>query len=257
MMASEEIIRSEIIRSMHHLSTWLAQHLRMLIDVGCVFYRAAYDELRQAFDISPKNLVVMIFAEICEPTSFKIVSDQFHARVRRNQNGQVRHLNFVCGPREAQCALGPRSLPPIYPLGNPHWSPQSAVRLLRRTRRGDPGEETCRFYRDTGDYGGDTRRCDCGDPGNETRCGTGEGNRDEAQGTDRAEEFRATPSARGGGPGECGVDKIRSALGIEYSKALHYAIGHLRRADDGLRPKKDGEPGCSMGLLAGGDNHRC
>ena len=69
--------------------------------------------------------------------------------------------------------------------------------------------------------------------------------------------FCPPPPMRGGGQGECGVDKIRSALGIEYSKALHYAIGHLRRADGGLRPKKDGEPGCSMDLLAGGDNHRC
>ncbi len=88
-MASVEIIRSEIIRSKHHLSTWLAQHLRMMIDIGCIFDRAAYDELRQAFDISPMNLAVMIFAERCEPTSFRIVSDQFHARVRRNQNAQI------------------------------------------------------------------------------------------------------------------------------------------------------------------------
>ncbi len=40
----------------------------------------------------------MIFAEICEPTSFKIVSDQFYARVRSNQNGQVRHLNLFVDP---------------------------------------------------------------------------------------------------------------------------------------------------------------
>ena len=93
-----DIIRSEIIRSMHHLSTWLAQNLRVLIDIGCVFDRAAYDELRQAFDISPTNLVVMIFAEVCEPTSFKIVSDQFHARVQINQNAQVRHLNLFVDP---------------------------------------------------------------------------------------------------------------------------------------------------------------
>lgn len=97
-MPRVEIIRSVIIRSMHHLSTWLAQHLRMLIDIGCVFDRAAYNELRQAFDISPTNLVVLIFAEICEPTSFKIVSDQFYARVQSNQNGQVRHLNLFVDP---------------------------------------------------------------------------------------------------------------------------------------------------------------
>jgi hypothetical protein len=71
------------------------------------------------------------------------------------------------------------------------------------------------------------------------------------------ELFCPPPAVRSGGPGECGVDKVRSALGIEYSMGLQYAIGHLRRGDGGLRPKKDGEPGCSMDLLAGGDNHRC
>ena len=30
---------------------------------------------------------------------------------------------------------------------------------------------------------------------------------------------------------QCDVDKICSALEIEYPKALHYAIGHLRRGD--------------------------
>jgi len=55
---------------------------------------------------------------------------------------------------------------------------------------------------------------------------------------------------------ECGVDKVRSALGVEYSKALHYAIAHLRRADGGLRPKQAEVAGCSMDLLSGGDK-RC
>jgi hypothetical protein len=30
---------------------------------------------------------------------------------------------------------------------------------------------------------------------------------------------------------QCNDDKICSALGIEYPKALHYAIGHLCRGD--------------------------
>ncbi len=52
---------------------------------------------------------------------------------------------------------------------------------------------------------------------------------------------------------ESTIDKIRSALGNEYSKPLNYCIGHLRRADGALRPKTDRTSGCSMNLLAQGD----
>ncbi len=52
---------------------------------------------------------------------------------------------------------------------------------------------------------------------------------------------------------ECGVDKVKSALGVEYSKALHSTIAHLSRADGGLRPKQAGIYGCSMDILSGGD----
>jgi hypothetical protein len=62
---------------------------------------------------------------------------------------------------------------------------------------------------------------------------------------------------RGGEPEKSGVDKLRSALGIEYSKAFHYAIAHLRRGDGALRPKTEGASSCSMDLLAGGENNRC
>ena len=69
--------------------------------------------------------------------------------------------------------------------------------------------------------------------------------------------FCPPPSVRGGEAGESGVDKVRSALGHEYYKTLHYAIAHLRRADGGLRPKTEGAAGCSMNLLARGDTDRC
>ncbi len=51
------------------------------------------------------------------------------------------------------------------------------------------------------------------------------------------------------------IDKVRSALGVEYIKNLHYAIAHLRRADGGLRPKTAENVSCSMNLLAEGQ--RC
>ena len=62
--------------------------------------------------------------------------------------------------------------------------------------------------------------------------------------------FCPPPPTRGKGD-ESNIDKVRSALGNEYSKQLHYCIGHLRRADGGLRPKKEGGSVCSMDLLAG------
>jgi hypothetical protein len=64
--------------------------------------------------------------------------------------------------------------------------------------------------------------------------------------------FCPPPPTRGLGPDESKLDKVRSALAGEYSKTLHYCIGHLRRADGGLRPKKEGSV-CSMDLLAGWD----
>ena len=48
-------------------------------------------------------------------------------------------------------------------------------------------------------------------------------------------------------------DKVRSALGTEYNKCLHYCIAHLRRADGGLRPKGGDRPVGSMNLLAKGE----
>ena len=74
--------------------------------------------------------------------------------------------------------------------------------------------------------------------------------------------FCPPPATRGkvtpGKKGESGhpVDKVCSALGLEYSKCLHYAIAHLRRADGGLRPKSaDNTTPCSMNLLCEGQ--RC
>ena len=74
--------------------------------------------------------------------------------------------------------------------------------------------------------------------------------------TKQHDYFCPPPPLRGIQGEECGVDKVRSALGREYSKPLHYAIAHLRRADGGLRPKKEGVPGCSMDLLSASDQ-RC
>jgi hypothetical protein len=53
-----------------------------------------------------------------------------------------------------------------------------------------------------------------------------------------------------------GIDKVRSALGNEYSKLLHYCIAHLRRADGALRPKSESRTVGSMNLLAEGDTAR-
>ena len=61
---------------------------------------------------------------------------------------------------------------------------------------------------------------------------------------------------KGDGEDVSTVDKIRSALGIEYNKSLHYCIAHLRRADGGLRPKGEERPAGSMNLLAEGDTAR-
>jgi hypothetical protein len=67
--------------------------------------------------------------------------------------------------------------------------------------------------------------------------------------------FCPPPPLRGiEGDETCGADKIRSALGMEYCKPLHYAIAHLRRADGALRPKREGVPGCSMDLLSAGEH---
>ena len=49
-------------------------------------------------------------------------------------------------------------------------------------------------------------------------------------------------------------DKVRSALGMEYEKILHYCIAHLRRADGGLRPKGEDRAVGSMNLLAQGED---
>ena len=68
------------------------------------------------------------------------------------------------------------------------------------------------------------------------------------------------PPTRTGGKGRtenrATIDKVRSALGIEYTKALHYCIAHLRRADGGLRPKGPDRPVGSMNLLAEGETVR-
>ena len=69
---------------------------------------------------------------------------------------------------------------------------------------------------------------------------------------------------RGVKGGECGVDNVLSALGVGYSKALHYTIAHLRRADGGLSLTEAeasggslaGNTSCTMDLLSGGDK-RC
>ncbi len=50
-------------------------------------------------------------------------------------------------------------------------------------------------------------------------------------------------------------DKVRSALGVQYFKSLHYTIAHLRRADGGLRLKSAANASCSMNLLSQGQ--RC
>ena len=48
-------------------------------------------------------------------------------------------------------------------------------------------------------------------------------------------------------------DKVQFALGVEYEKILHYCIAHLRRADGGLRPKREDRAVGSMNLLAQGE----
>jgi hypothetical protein len=111
----------------------------MMIDIGCVFDRAAYDELRQAFDISPMNLAVMIFAERCEPTSFRIVSDQFHASVRRNQNAQVRHLNFFVDPVGREGGRPSVHWAGFPPQSGPHGTSDSHImQAAKTTPKGKP-----------------------------------------------------------------------------------------------------------------------
>ena len=68
--------------------------------------------------------------------------------------------------------------------------------------------------------------------------------------------FCPPPPQRGGNePGENTIDKIRSALGIEYIKNLHYTIAHLRRADGALIPRTERGGVGSMNLLA--EKQRC
>ena len=64
----------------------------------------------------------------------------------------------------------------------------------------------------------------------------------------RATRVGGSPGS-GVSPGES-IDKVRSALALEYVKNLHYTIAHLRRADGGLRPKTADAPTCSMDLFA-------
>ena len=64
------------------------------------------------------------------------------------------------------------------------------------------------------------------------------------------------PTRKGDAQEVCPVDKVRSALGSEYNKSLHFCIAHLRRADGGLRPKGAERAVGSMNLLAAGDAAR-
>jgi hypothetical protein len=67
---------------------------------------------------------------------------------------------------------------------------------------------------------------------------------------------RHRPHAPASGESASAIDKVRSALGNEYIKPLHYAVGHLRRAADwALRPKQEGSA-CNLDLLAVGESRR-